>query len=99
MSKKSPFHPIGSILGSLMKGTKWDTKVKQYALLDQWASLVGDEIAQYASPLFWRGNTLVVGVANHPWLHELKMMEEDILEKIRQANPQLKIEKMQWILR
>lgn len=99
MSKKSPFHPIGNILGSLMKGRQWNIKLNQYALFNQWENLVGTEIAKQATPKVWRGKTLVVAVTSSAWLQELKMMEEDILKKICQNNPEIKIEKIQWVLR
>ena len=99
MSKSRPFHPIRDILEKFIKGHKWDAKWNQYSFLSQWSHIVGTEIAKYATPKVWRGNTLFVEVANSSWLQELKMMEIEILEKIRQNSPQIKIDKIRWVLR
>lgn len=94
MRPKSHFHVLGDILDKLFPKAKWGEKQKQYAFFEQWETIVGKVIAKQAWPLRWSKNTLVVGVKDSCWLQELRMMEENILEKIRTANPELKIEKL-----
>lgn len=98
MPPKRPFHPIGDILGKMLKGGKWDSKLKQYSFLSQWETIVGPQIAKHATPAIWRGNTLVVEVTHSSWLQELKMMESEVLEKIRKSCPEVTIDKIRWIL-
>lgn len=99
MSKPSGFSTIGDILGKLFSNPKWDSKAKQYSLWKEWKNLVGSTIANQATPLRWAKNRLVVGVKDSCWLMELKMIEKEIVEKIRQASPDLKIEGIHWVLK
>lgn len=98
MPKGKPFTPIGTILSHWLKSRKWDSKLKQYSLFTQWPDLVGETIARHAVPKIWRGDVLVVEVSNSAWLTELRMMEDDILKKIREACPETKIQKIHWML-
>ncbi len=98
-NSKPPFHPLDEILGRFLKGRKWEAKLKQYSLHTRWAEIVGPKIAIQATPTIWRGNTLFVEVSHPAWLTELRMIESDILEKIRSHCEGIAIEKIHWILR
>lgn len=74
-------------------------KIRQYSLHAHWEKIVGPKIAGHATPTVWRGNTLFVEVENPAWLQELRMMEEEVLEKIRTAFTDIQIEKIRWVLR
>jgi len=96
---KTPFHSVNEILGRFLKGGKMGAKIRQYALHANWENVVGPKIAGHAVPTVWRGNILFVEVESPAWLQELRMMEEEVLEKIRTACTDLQIEKIRWILR
>ena len=98
MAKTNSLHSIGDILGKLVSKAKWNSKLKQYALWQQWGGVVGTRVAKHAQPLRWNGATLVVGVNDSSWLQELRMMESEILEKIKQQLPDLKIAGIHWTL-
>lgn len=98
MRPKSHFHVLGDILDKLFPKAKWGEKQKQYAFFEQWGTIVGKAIAKQALPLRWSKNTLVVGVKDSCWLQELKMMEGEILEKIRQAKTELKIDGIRFTI-
>ena len=99
MPKTNSLHSIGDILGKLVSKAKWNLKLKQYSLWKEWDSIVGTRLAGHAQPLRWNGATLVVGVNDLSWLQELRMMESEIIEKIRQQMPDLKIAGIHWTLK
>ena len=99
MPKSRAFDSIQNILGKIIKGGKWDLKFRQYSLFSQWEKIVGTKIAEHANPKIWQGTTLIVEVSNSAWLQELKMMELDVLQKIRETCPDLKIDKIRWTLK
>lgn len=99
MRKKEPFASIGDILGKWMQSRKWDSKLRQYSFFAQWPEIVGAKIASKSRPALWREETLVVEVENSVWLTELRMMEPEILEKIRGACPEIVIKKIHWVVR
>ncbi|MBI4125394.1 MAG: DUF721 domain-containing protein [Deltaproteobacteria bacterium] len=98
MRRRRQFQAIGDILGKLLSDSKWNLKRQQYALWEQWDSLVGIQIAEQARPLKWSKETLVVGVRGSCWLQELRFKEEAILQKIRATYPDLKINGIRWCL-
>lgn len=98
MRPKSQFQTLGAILNNLLPNAKWHEKRKQYSLFAQWEGIVGATIAKQAFPERWLKNTLVVGVKDSCWLQELRMMENEIVEKIRRAQPEVKIQEIRWRL-
>ncbi|MDO8527282.1 MAG: DUF721 domain-containing protein [Deltaproteobacteria bacterium] len=98
MRKPNPFHSIADILGKLTGSRKWDSKIKQYALLSEWPEIVGPKIAKHATPTLWRGTVLCVKVSSSSWLTELKMMERDIVSKIKKDYPEVEINGIRWML-
>lgn len=98
MPKSKPSH-IKDILGQILKGNKWEAKAKQYSLFSEWDKIVGPEIASHAKPFLWQGTILKVEVENSVWLQELRMMETDLLEKIRRSRPDCQIKAIHWKLK
>lgn len=72
--------------------------MKRYSVWEEWANIVGLPVAEHATPLKWMQNVLLVGVDDSSWLTELRMMEGEILEKIRSRKPDLKIDGIRWTL-
>lgn len=99
MRFKRSFQPIGNILDHLLRGNKWEGKIKQYSLFERWPAIVGPVVAAHARPKVWRHTVLVVAVDNHAWMSELRMQEESLLEKIRASQPDLEVRKIHWTLR
>lgn len=92
-------HPIKDILGQLQPNRKWDEKLKQYALFFEWPKIVGDKIAAHAEPVLWQGSVLKIEVDHPTWMQEIKMMEEEILQKIRKNYPEILISKIRLSLK
>ena len=55
------------------------------AVWDIWDQAVGAEIAANARPAAFKGDLLLVHVASSTWLHHLRLLHKDILDKINQA--------------
>ena len=88
--------PIKDILRKILGEGKPQEKLKQYSLFPNWDKIVGSSIAKHATPSLWLGEVLEVAVEDASWLMELKMMEEEILEKLRASLPEVKIAKIHW---
>lgn len=99
MPPHNTFKPIHDILDEIFSKAKWHSKLKQYSLWQQWDSIVGTQIAKVTEPLRWQKNVLVVGVKDSCWLTDLRMKENEILAKIREGLPDLKIEGIRWTLK
>ncbi|MFO1520049.1 MAG: DUF721 domain-containing protein [bacterium] len=84
MKRNKPPEPISSILKSTLKGLNLEHPLKKYSVWNHWEEIVGRGVAQKAQPAHVLGDTLVVEVSSHPWMTELTLMKNMILEKIQQ---------------
>lgn len=50
-----------------------------------WAGAVGEQIAAVAQPVSERAGTLTVECTNAMWTQELDLMQEQLLERLREA--------------
>jgi predicted nucleic acid-binding Zn ribbon protein len=50
-----------------------------------WEETVGVNIAANASPAAFKGDILLVYVSNSTWLHHLRFLESDLIEKLNDA--------------
>jgi len=54
-------------------------------VFSHWEESVGPAIADHAAPLSLRDGVLVVGVAEAAWATQLRFLEHQILERLREA--------------
>ncbi len=57
--------------------------VPLYSINRHWRTIVGNILFKSTSPLKIKEKTLIVGVSSHPWLQELTLTKEIMLEKIK----------------
>ena len=50
-----------------------------------WAEALGERLAEVAQPVSERTGTLTVECADSVWAHELDLMQEQLLERLREA--------------
>jgi predicted nucleic acid-binding Zn ribbon protein len=74
MPEQRPSRPtaIGDLLASVLANAGIADRVEQAAIVPEWASLVGAQIAAVTEPLsITPDGTLFVSVATHGWMTEL----------------------------
>ena len=76
---------LGSVIDDLLHQLGIHTKLKQYDIVDVWASIVGAQIAEVTSVDKIERNVLVIKVTAAPWRTELTFRKKEILEKIHAA--------------
>ena len=54
-------------------------------LIQEWAKIVGDQIAGNTQPVMIRGEVLVVKTASPAWSHQLTMLKPQLLTKLHEA--------------
>ncbi len=71
--------------GALRKALQRAAPQTQLAAVQScWAQAVGERVAAVTEPLSERGGTLVVRCSDPVWAHELEMMQEQLLERLRE---------------
>jgi predicted nucleic acid-binding Zn ribbon protein len=86
---------IAEALADLLRATGLDADVARAAILEQWAAVVGAQIASVTQPrMMTEDGTLVVGVRTHGWMTELSMMERQLLAKLNATQPAVPVRKI-----
>lgn len=79
------FANIGDVLGRVLhryRPMADQSLIRVWAL---WEETVGADIAANASPAAFKGDILLVYVSNSTWLHHLRFLESDLIEKLNAA--------------
>ncbi len=73
---------ISELLTTSFAGKPTAQRLQEGKIWVVWEAVVGAQIASKASPVAFRDGTLVVAVANAPWLQQLNFMKKEIGEKL-----------------
>ncbi len=76
-------HTLGDFVPKVMKGFGLEGRVWEQQITDNWAKLVGPQIAQHTKPGRINYGTLIVFVSSSAWLSELvRYGQKQILDKL-----------------
>ena len=90
---------LADLLSQFLKRTGMDARIKQSAVLEQWPTLVGPEIAGATQALsITDDGTLFVAVRSHAWMSELTMMERELLASVNRITGDKPILTLRWTL-
>ncbi len=74
---------ISKILDSVITKKNFYIKIKGNIALLKWDKIVGDKLAKFTTPLYYREGILYVGVVSSLFMRELTAIKGMILEKIQ----------------
>ena len=77
---------LGDVLTNLIEERDWKSGVAEGSLFTQWASIIGNDIAQHASPISINENVLTIQTTSTAWATQLSLVNNEILKTI-QNNP------------
>lgn len=74
--------PLGRATSDLAKSRGWTPRVAEGTVFAQWASVVGEQIAEHAQPTALRDGVLSVAAESTAWATQLRMVQSQLLAKI-----------------
>ncbi len=74
---------INGLLDKLLTKKRFYIKVKGNLALLKWDEVVGEKLAQFTTPLYYKEGVLYIGVVSSLFMRELTFMKKVILEKIK----------------
>jgi len=77
---------LGDVLTNLIEERDWKSGVAEGTLFTQWATIVGADIAQHASPVSINESVLTIQTTSTAWATQLTIVQSEILKTI-QNNP------------
>jgi predicted nucleic acid-binding Zn ribbon protein len=77
-------HSMKNLVDELIKKLGWTEKVYAQRIIEDWAELVGEAIANYSKVDDLREKTLFINCNNSVWRSELSIRKEEILKRINE---------------
>jgi predicted nucleic acid-binding Zn ribbon protein len=95
--KKTTPTPLADALTSFFKQAGLTKRVQQAGIIEEWAELVGPQIAAVTAPeSVTPDGVLRVRVATAPWATELSMMAPKILARLN-AGRSGRVKEIRWV--
>ncbi|MCV7192195.1 DUF721 family protein [Mycolicibacterium brumae] len=76
---------LGSVANNVARSRGWTPRVAEGSVFGQWATVVGEQIAEHASPVALRDGVLHISAESTAWATQLRMVQSQILAKIATA--------------
>jgi len=96
--KKKP-EAIGRIVAGWLGESGLAARVEQAAIIPEWASLVGRQIAAVTAPQSITANgTLFVSVTTNAWANELSLLEPELLRSLNSKPGRTPVRRIRWVL-
>jgi predicted nucleic acid-binding Zn ribbon protein len=90
---------IGEALASFLTKSGLAPRVEQAAVVPEWASLVGPQIAAVTNPLsVTQDGLLFVAVTTHGWMAELSLLEPELLKQLNRTPGRQPVQRIRWLL-
>lgn len=89
MNKKRPpnktFTSIGRVLESILDQCRSDSSGGILHLIQVWDNAVGPPISENAKPFAVKGSLLLVHVSSSTWMHQLRFLKTELLDKLNRG--------------
>ena len=95
MGRRS-FSRIGAVLPSVLRDLGLQKRFSERKLVEQWADVVGPELARRARAMRFERGTLFVYVDHGAWMQELHFMEKELVRKLRAACPEVNLVRIKF---
>lgn len=76
---------LGSVTSDVAKTRGWSGRVAEGTVFGQWQAVVGEQIAEHATPTSLREGVLSVSAESTAWATQLRMVQAQLLAKIAAA--------------
>jgi predicted nucleic acid-binding Zn ribbon protein len=88
---------VMSTIDNLIQSFGWQSKIAEGDLFANWKDLVGQQVAENSFPEDLSKGILTVRCKSTAWATQLRLMSNDILTKIEERLPELKVKELRFI--
>lgn len=90
---------VGDVIASVLRERGLAGRVEQAAVIPEWPTLVGAQIAAVTEPRSVSADgTLWVGVRTSAWMNELSLLEPELLSRLNARLPARRIVRIRFQL-
>lgn len=76
---------LGSVTSDLARSRGWSSKVAEGSVFGMWPTVVGEQIAEHASPSALNEGVLTIEAESTAWATQLRLVQAQVLAKIAAA--------------
>ena len=76
------FTPLGEVLDTIIEQYRSDSQGGINHLIGVWDRAIGPPIADNARPFAVKGALLLVHVSSSAWMHQLRFLKNELMEKL-----------------
>lgn len=87
----------GDSIDGILKDFRWESQMAEAELFAQWADLIGEANAAASHPEAVINAILTVRCKSTAWATQLRLMQDQILEKIQTTFPALEIKGLKFL--
>lgn len=88
---------INNILNELVETRDWKKGIAEGNIFSEWRVIVGNEIADHSNPITLFEGKLTIQTSSTAWSTQLRLMNDELLKKIRQSSPGAVVDELQII--
>jgi predicted nucleic acid-binding Zn ribbon protein len=74
--------PLGRLASRMMVDRGWQDRLTSASVFGRWAELVGEDVAEHATPLSLRDGELTVAASSTAWATQLRLLQRQLLGQI-----------------
>ena len=74
--------PLGELLSTLVSGRGWDERMRFGRLREEWADVVGPDVAARSTPVALNAGILSIKADGAAWATELTLLARSIVDKV-----------------
>jgi predicted nucleic acid-binding Zn ribbon protein len=87
---------LNAVIGDALKEFGLEKKARSYAVITNWAEIVGEKVAEITTPMKLEKGVLTVQVQSPVWKYELTMRKQEILNKIAAKHGPYEVKEIIW---
>lgn len=88
---------ISNILNELVEAREWRQGIAEGNIFSDWREIVGVDIADHSTPITLYEGKLTIQTSSTAWSTQLRLMNDQLLSKIRQSSPGAVVEELHII--
>ena len=86
-SAKGEPEKISNLINELVEKKEWRQGIAEGNLLSDWAEIVGNEVAEHATPITLFEGKLTIQTSSTAWSTQLRLIQSELLKTIRKSSP------------
>lgn len=89
--------PVSDVLTDLTEKLGWENVLSESDLLENWADVVGSEVASHSTPQGIQNGILIISCDSTPWAAQLRLMRNELLERINLVQPNAQVKALRFL--